>query len=186
MKLPKKLNTLLVDDLGTRLEKVQDCLLVGCDGLPASQAFALRTKLRAGGSRMRVVKNTLARVAFDKAGLKTLIPQLGGASAVLYGNDGAADAILAISKVVTEWNKDKAVKPLTVKGGVMGRVAIAAKDVERLASIPAKPVLMAQLAGAINGPARSIAGGVAGVSRKLAVALNAVAEQKQKAGAAAA
>ena len=182
MKLPKKLNTLLVDDLSARLDGVQDCLLVGCDGLPASQAFALRTKLRAGGGKMRVVKNSLARVAFEKAGLQTLTPQLGGTSAVLYGE---GEAILGISKAVFEWNKDKAVKSLTLKGGVMGRVAIAAKDVERLASIPARPVLMAQLAGAINGPARAIAGGLAGVSRKLAVALNAVAEQKAKAPAAA-
>ena len=74
MKLPKKLNTLMVDDLSARLEKTQYCLLVSCDGLPASQAFALRTKLRAGGGKMRVVKNTLARVAFEKAGLQVLTP----------------------------------------------------------------------------------------------------------------
>ncbi len=177
MKLPKKLNTLLVEDLSARLEKAPDCLLVSCDGLPASQAFALRTKLRAGGSKMRVVKNTLARVAFEKAGLQALTPQLGGASAVIYGE---GEALLGIAKVVTEWNKDKAVKPLTVKGGIMNRVTIAAKDVERLAAIPARPVLMAQLAGAIQGPVRSIASGLAGVSRKLAVAVNAVAEQKAK------
>ena len=186
MKLPKKLNTLLVDDLSARLEKAQDCLLVSCDGMNASQAFALRTRLRQSGSRMRVVKNTLARVAFEKAGLQVLTSQLGGTSAVLYGDNGSAEAILGIAKTVSEWNKDKAVKPLAVKGGVMGRLPLAAADVERLAAIPAKPVLMAQLAGAIQAPVTRIAGGVAGVSRKLAVALKAVAEQKAAAQGAAA
>ena len=183
MKLPKKLNTLLVDDLSARLGKVQDCLLVGCDGMSASQSFALRAKLRQGGGRMRVVKNTLARVAFEKAGLQVLIPQIGGTSAVIYGE---GEAILGIAKTVSDWNKDKAVKPLAVKGGVMGRLPLAAADVERLAAIPAKPVLMAQLAGAIQAPVTRIAGGVAGVSRKLAVALKAVAEQKAAAQGAAA
>lgn len=175
MKLPRKLNALVVEDLELRLRGTQDCLLVGTDGMPASQAYALRAALGKARCRMKVVKNSLARVAFGKAGLSGLSEHLKGTSAVLTGE---GEAILAMAKVVTEWNADKAKKPVTVKAGLMGRAPIQPQDVARLAAIPSRQVLMGKLAGGIQSPVTRIAGGISGVARKLAATLQAVSERK--------
>ncbi len=181
MKLPKKLNALVVQDLEGRLKGVQDCLVVGYDGMGASQAFELRGRLRQAGCRMRVVKNSLARVAFEKTHLSGLSGHLKGTSAVLYGE---GEAILAIAQVVTEWNKDKARKPVIVKAGIMGRSPIAASDVTRLAAIPSRHVLLTRVAREVQGPITSLVCALAGTQRKLVYAVKAVAEKKGKEAAA--
>ena len=181
MKLPNKLNQLVVEDLGRRLGGVQDCLLVGYEAMPGKQTMALRDRLRKSKCRMRVVKNSLARVAFEKAGLSALSPHLKGNSALLYGE---GEAILSLAQAVAEWNKDKALKPVVVKAGLMGRAPLTVQDVERLASIPSRQVLLTQVARGVNAPLQKLAGALAAVPRKLAYAVKAVADQKAKGAAA--
>ena len=177
MKLPKKLNALVVDDLAARLGGVQDCLLVGYDGMPASQAFDLRAKLKQTRCRMKVIKNSLGKVALERAGLGMLAGHLKGSSAVLYGE---GESILEISRVVTDWNKDKAKKPLSVRAGCMARSAIGVRDVEKLASIPSRQVLLTQVARGVAAPLSKLAGTLAANPRKLVYAVKAVAEKRGK------
>ncbi len=179
MKLPQKLNAMVVESLEARLAGVKDCLLVDHTGLDGAQTFDLRGRLRKTRCRMTVVKNAVAKVAFDHVGLGSLSGQLKGGSALLYGE---GEALLSISKVVTEWNKDKARKPVTVKGGLMAGTPIAAGDVARLAAIPPKQELLAKVAGGVRAPLFQLVGALAGVQRKLVYAVKAVADQRAKVG----
>ena len=163
------------------LSLLSGCLLVGYEAMPGKQTSAFRDRLHKSKCRMRVVKNTLARVAFEKAGLSTLTPHLKGNSALLYGE---GEAILPLAQAVAEWNKDKTLKPVVVKAGLMGRAPLTPKDVERLASIPPRQVLLAQVARGVNAPLQQLACALAGVPRKLAYAIKAVADQKAKGAAA--
>ncbi len=177
MKLPGKLNTLVVVDLEARLKGVQDCILIGHEGMPASQAFEFRGRLRQSKCRMRVVKNAVGRVAFEKVGLASLAPHLKGSSALLYGE---GEALLGIAQVVTEWNKDKAKKPVSVKAGLLARALIGPKDVERLAAIPPRQVLLTQMARGVAGPLSRLVGTLSGVHRRLVYGVKAVAEKRSK------
>ena len=179
MKLPHKLNAMVVESLASRLAGVKDCLLIDYAGLDGIQTFALRGRLRESRCRMQVVKNAVAKVAFDRIGLGVLGGQLKGGSALLYGE---GDAVLSISKVVTEWNKDKARKPVTVKGGLMAGAQIAAGDVTRLAAIPSRQELLAKVAGGVRAPLSRLVGALADVQRKLVYAVKAVADQRAKVG----
>ncbi len=182
MKLPQKLNAMVVESLASRLADVKDCLLIDYAGMDGTQTFELRNRLRKTRCRMKVVKNAVAKVAFDRAGLGSLTGQLKGGSALLYGE---GEALLSISKVVTEWNKDKARKPVTIKGGLMTGAPISAGDVARLAAIPSRQELLAKVAGGVRAPLFQLVGALAGVQRKLVYAVKAVADQRAKAGAAA-
>ena len=181
MPLPQKLNSLVVDDLEKRLGGLQDCLLIGHDALPGIQTFELRGRLRQAKCRMRVVKNATARVAFDRAGLGTLGGHLQGASALIYG-EGKGEAILEISKIVTDWNKDATKKPVTVKAGLMARAPVAAADVARLAAIPPRQVLLTQVARGVQAPLSQMVGALAALPRKLAGTVKAVADKRAAEG----
>lgn len=177
MNLPKKLNEMVVDELGVKLGGVKDCILIDHAGMGGQQTFDLRGRLRKGQCRMQVVKNAVARVTFEKAGLASLKDHLKGSSALLYGK-AEGESILAMAKVVTEWNKDKAKKPIQVKAALMAGTAISAKDVERLAAIPPRQELLAKVAGGVQAPLTQLVGALAGVPRKLVYAVKAVADQK--------
>lgn len=182
MTLPRKLNLILVDDLEARLKEVRDCVLVGFEGMPGAQAFDFRGRLRARGCRMRVVKNAIGRVVFSRTALSALSGGLQGTSALVYGADGDSgegEAVLAISQVIAEWNRNKALKPVAVKAGLMDSRTIAAKDVERLAAIPSRLVLLTQVARSVQGPLAGLVGALAGIERKLVHAVKAVAEKRQ-------
>ena len=179
MKLPKKLNAMVVESLETRLSDVKDCLLIDYAGLDGFQTFELRGRLRKTRCRMKVVKNAVAKVAFDRVGLGSLSGHLKGGSALIYGE---GEALLSIAKVVTEWNKDKVRKPLSVKGGLMAGALINAGDLARLAAIPSKQELLAKVAGGVRAPLFQLVGALAGVQRKLVYAVKAVADQRAKAG----
>ena len=178
MKLPQKLNVMLASDLEDSVRGLKDCLLVDHGGLDGMQTFEFRGRLKKLGCRMRVVKNSLAKAAFERAGLGALSGHLKGSSAVLYGKD---DVVVSLAKVVSEWNKDKARKPVPVKAGLLAGAPLAPADVERLAAIPPRKELMARLAGGIQAPVTGLACALNGTARKLALALKAVAEQKAQA-----
>ena len=180
MKLPGKLNALVVSDLEARLRGVKGCLLVGYDGMPGADTAELRSRLRKASCRMRVVKNTLARVALDRSGLGMLSEHLHGTTALLHGE---GEAVLTLSKVVAEWNKDKARKPVKVKAGLLDGAVLGSADVERLAAIPSRQVLLTQVARGMAAPMTGLAGALAGIPRKLARAVKAVAESRPAAAA---
>ena len=84
--------------------------------------------------------------------------------------------VAAAAKAITEFAKEN--KKLEVKGGMMDNTFIAADEVQAIASLPSKEVLIAQIAGAISGVARGLAVTINGVPSGLARALQQIAEQK--------
>src|SRR5438874_1715091 len=82
-------------------------------------------KLRAQNFHMRVVKNTVASLAFEKGGMKGLGARLSGPSAVVFGGEGA----LAISKLVVAEARVNA-KKLKIHGGYAEGEVLDAKGID--------------------------------------------------------
>src|SRR5213595_2857324 len=110
--MAKIVNASLIDTLSRDLKDADSCVLVGLSGLTVAETVSLRTKLRAQNFRMRVVKNTVASLAFEKGRMKGLGARLSGPSAVIYGGEGA----LAISKLIVAEARVNA-KKLKIHGG---------------------------------------------------------------------
>ena len=70
---------------------------------------------------------------------------------------------------------------LVIKGGVMGGKALSAKDVEALADLPSREVLLAQFAGALQAPLVKTAGLLQALPRNFAYGLKALIDQKEAA-----
>ena len=125
----------------------------------APMSVELSTRLRgfllqkAGGARLRVLHNRTARAAFRELGWpEKLSSVLKGPTAMIFGGDGATD----IAKSLVEWQRQD--KTLVVKGAIAEGEFYEGKAVTAtLARMPDKRTLRAMLAGAIAGPARSLA-----------------------------
>ena len=143
-------------------------------GLTVAELGRIRTELRGKGISYRVVKNRLGRIAAEQAGRSELSPLLKGPSAVATGGDDE----VALARGVID-----ALRPfrdVTIRGGTVGGATVDAAAVTRLATMPPREVLLAQLAGGIASPLSTMAGLLAAPLRNLGYALAQVAEQKAK------
>lgn len=141
-------------------------------GLKVSEITAVRRVLREKGVRYHVVKNRLARIAAEQAGQGEFGPLLTGPTAIALG---AGDEV-ALAKAFLD-----AIRPykvVAVKGAVVRGRRLDAEAVTRLAALPTREVLLAQLAGAIAAPLTSMAGLLAAPLRNLAGGLAQLAEKR--------
>ncbi len=144
-------------------------------GLTVKEIQALRTAIRESGASLKVYKNTLMHIALEESSLPTLDDMLAGPSAFVFAGDDVAAAAKAV-KTFAKTNKN-----LEIKGGLMEGEQVSAAQVEAIASLPSREELLAQIAGAISGVARSLAVALNGVPSGLAQVTKAVADQKEAA-----
>ena len=142
-------------------------------GLTVAESRELRNGLRdAGCSSFEVVKNTLTERAADEAGMAGLKAYLSGPTAIAFcGEDAAGPA-----KVLVKYAKE--FKPLEIKGGLLEGQLIDTERIKYLASLPSKEVLMSQMLGAFQSPARGMVTVLSGTLRGLVTVLSKVQEQK--------
>ena len=141
-------------------------------GLKVSEITALRKKLRAIDAEVRVVKNTLIRRAAEGTPFGELSAYFTGPTAVAFSHGDP----VAMAKVMKEF---AAASPkVTLRAGfVEGRV-LTPKDVEILASIPSRGILLSRLVGALASPITRLALAFSGPPRKLVYVLESIRKQK--------
>ncbi|MEK7728028.1 MAG: 50S ribosomal protein L10 [candidate division KSB1 bacterium] len=157
-----------------KLSSAKSVFVTDYSGLTVAAITNLRRNLRKSKVEFQVSKNTLARIAAQQAGLKDLVPHLEGPTALAFGmGDPAAPA-----KVLTDFLKTNE-KP-KVKAIVFEGRYFEAKSLAEIATLPSREQLMSRLLGSLNSPITGLANALSGIIRKLAYALNAVAESKEK------
>ncbi|GLZ76854.1 50S ribosomal protein L10 [Actinorhabdospora filicis] len=120
-------------------------------GLKVSQLTGLRRSLGAGAS-YRVAKNTLAKRAAAEAGLEGLDDLFTGPTALAFATGDPVEAAKGLKEFA------KANPNLIIKGGFMDGKALSAAEVERIADLESREVLLAKLAGAMKGNLTKAAG----------------------------
>jgi large subunit ribosomal protein L10 len=146
-------------------------------GLSVARITDLRRRLRAVGVEYVVVKNTLALRAFGEAQLTGLDAHLAGPTAlVLAGADPVAAA-----KVLSDFAREHE-KP-AIKIGLVDGKAVTPEQVKRLATLPSRVELLAQLGGALQAPLANFVGALNGLLLMMVGALEAL-KTKRASGAA--
>ncbi len=146
-------------------------------GLTVREIGEIRRALRKNNVTYRVVKNRLMRIAAEQEGNGGVAPLLRGPSAIAFGT---GDETLVAKTVLDAVRPYKLVK---VTGAVVGGKTFDGDGVQRLATLPTREVLLAQLAGAFNAPATQVAGLLAANLRNLGSLLAQFQDQKAQAGA---
>jgi len=120
-------------------------------GLSVANLAELRRSL-GGIATYTVAKNTLVKRAAAEAGIEGLDDLFTGPTAIAFINGEAVDA----AKAIKNFAKDN--KALVIKGGYMDGHALTVSEVERIADLESREVLLAKLAGAMKGNLAKAAG----------------------------
>jgi large subunit ribosomal protein L10 len=148
-------------------------MLVGFKKLTVAKDQELRRQLREAGATYSVVKNTLARKAAEGTPFAAANDHFKGVTALALAEGDPVQLSKAISKFV----KDNP-EVFSFKAGVVEGRVVALKDVEALATLPSKEVLISRIMFLINAQAQRLATVINAVPRNLAVVVGQVAEQK--------
>lgn len=161
-----------VEQLSARLKGAETLYVTDFTGIAVKPMTALRRKLKQAGGEYVVVKNTLALRALDTATLPGLENVLEGPTAFVFGGP---DPVVA-AKILTEFRKEHDV--LTIKAGVVEGRAVGPDVVERLAQLPSREQLMAQLGGALQAPLQGFVGMLTSFLYQFVGALEALRTQR--------
>lgn len=161
-----------IEEIKGKIDKAQAVVLVDYRGLNVEQLTELRSQYRKAGVEYKVYKNTMMRFAFKDAGLEDFNEFLKGPSAIAFGYDDPVQ----VAKITSEFAKDN--EQLEIKAGIVDGKVIDINEVKRLASLPSREVLIAQVLGGVNAPIQGFANVLQGTIRSLAIVLNAIAEEQ--------
>ena len=142
----------IVAQLTEKVQKAAAGVIVDYKGITVEEDTALRKACRENEIDYAVVKNTLLRFAFNNTGLSDLDEQLNGTTALAI----CADDPVAPARVIADYAK-KLNGKFELKGGFMEGKVVSMETVNALASIPALPVLQAQVLGTMLAPISSLA-----------------------------
>jgi large subunit ribosomal protein L10 len=175
MENPRPEKVAVVAEVTEKLSNAQAVLLTEYRGMTVTQLAALRRALRPAGAEYKVYKNTLVRRAADEAGFAELNDQLVGPTGITF----VTGDIAAAAKALRDFGRTNPL--LVIKGGALGTKLVTTSDVQALADLPSRDVLLAQLAGAFQAPMAKMAGLLQALPRNFAYGLKALIDQKQAA-----
>src|SRR5262245_2910929 len=145
-------------------------------GLNVAAVSDLRRKCRAAGVEYRVIKNTLAKRVIANTPMDGLGSYLDGPNAwAVHKSDQVAAA-----KVMSEFAKDH--EHLKIRVGFVDGRLISVKDVQALAKLPSREILLAQLVGGMQAPMTQFAGAMQALLRQFAGAVDALAKKRAETG----
>jgi large subunit ribosomal protein L10 len=136
----------LVKRLREQLENVNSAFLFGYSGLSVNQATDLRSKIKKTESTYRVLKNRIAALALESTPLAPLKEHLRGPLALTY----QAGEPVGLAKVLAEFAKEN--PALEFRAGLLEGRPITKVEMQSLAQLPSREVLLARFLGAITGP----------------------------------
>jgi large subunit ribosomal protein L10 len=164
----------LVAELTEKLSQRQMAILTDYTGINVQAVTGLRNEFRKASVEYRIFKNTLARIAADKAGLEGLAEFLDGPTGYAFSDDPVAPA-----KVLADFIKSN--PSMRIKCGIMNGRLISVDQVRAIAALPPRDVLLAQLARQIKAPISGLVNVLAGPARNLVNVLEALRKQKEAA-----
>ncbi len=173
--MPSQANIQKVEQFKDALTQGKNFIVAGFSGITVNELNALRNDLRKKGVEFRVVKNNLFGIALQEKGYDTSIAEkITGPNIVAFSESDLSGS----AKLLRDFVKKRGDKsPLQIKLGVSDGVLYDKADVERIANLPSKEVLIAQIMSAINGPASGIVGVMSSIMAQLARAIDAVAKK---------
>ena len=154
-----------VEQTKALFETYSDYIFTNYRGLTVQQLTELRRQLAKKNAELRVVRNNLARIAFEQMGVDTLNDYFTGPTAIALGNEDSNE----VAKILFEYAKNA--PALEVKGAFLEKEIYDATQIEAFSKLPGKSQLIAMIMSTINAPVQ-----------KVAATLQAYVEKKQAEG----
>jgi large subunit ribosomal protein L10 len=161
----------LVIELTDKIKGAKALYYTDFTGLNVKRMTELRRRLRRAGVDYLVIKNTLALRAINDGGLTGT--RLRGPTGVVVSKDPVAAA-----KLLADFAKENDQKPV-VKGGLLDGAIIDQSQVKKLASMPSREQMLAELGAGLMSPMAAFVGAMNGLMYMMVGALEALKAQKE-------
>jgi large subunit ribosomal protein L10 len=153
-----------VGALADKLKEAKSVVFVDYTGMAVAMQQELKARLRETGGSMLVAKNTLVRLAADKAGLDEGLHRdevLRRQTALVFSGDDAVASIQVLGKFARDNEIPK------IKAGVVEGVYLDEARVVRISTLPSREQLYANVVGAVASPMYGLVGALRGNLQKL-------------------
>ena len=145
--MSREKKTQIIDGLQEFFSKCSISVLTDYRGLSSAEMTDLRRALRKSEVEYRVVKNTLARFAAERAGKDELAALFEGPVAIAFGYGDVTEP----AKVLADYIRASKAS-LSIKGGLLGDRVLTSGDVETLATLPSREILIARVLAGMQSP----------------------------------
>jgi large subunit ribosomal protein L10 len=175
--MPAKIKFDQVNLLRSKLEKTAAIFVGEYRGMTVGQSTKLRATVRAAGGELKIAKNTLFAIAMKEAEMEPLPVSMAvgpNIYALCYGDP------VAVAKILRDYAVDKTQKAFILKGGLLGRVLLSVEQVQALADLPPKEILVGQVVRTIAAPLTGLVTVLSGSIRGLVTCLDQIRDQKEK------
>jgi large subunit ribosomal protein L10 len=167
---PAKVAT--VDEVKAKVDATSTAVVTEYRGLTVAEISHIRRQLRTLGADYKVFKNTLVRRAVSGTSVEPITQFLEGPTAIAFVEGDVSTVAKALRDLA------KTSPKLILKGGVLDGKALGPKDIAALADLPSRDVLLAQFAGALASPLRTMASLLKAVPQNFAYGLSALIDSK--------
>ena len=161
----------LVTELTDKIKGAKALYYTDFTGLNVKRMTELRRRFRKAGVEYVVIKNTLALRAVNESGLTGT--RLRGPTGVVVSRDPVGAA-----KLLTDFAKENEQKP-AVKGGLLDGVVIDEAQIKKLASMPSREQMLADLGAGLQSPMAAFVGALNGMMYMMVGALEALKTQRE-------
>lgn len=158
----------VVEDLTKRFEDAKSVVVLDYQGLAVKDSEKLRRQISEAGGKLVVAKNTLLKIALEKARgtLGTLDTLLQGPTAVIFAEEDEVAPLQKLGRFITEKGLPR------LKFGIFGTDVFDAEKLLALSKLPSRNVLLARLMGTIASPSYGLVGTLNANLQKLVYVLS--------------
>ena len=151
--MSKEKKAQIIDRLQEVFSNCSIGILTDYRGLSAPEINDLRGKLRGSGIEYKVVKNTLAQFAAERAGKNDLVSLFEGPVAIAFSYGDITEP----ARVLADYISTSKVS-LSIKGGFLGDRLLTSQDVMTLSTLPSREILLAKVMGGMQSPIAALLG----------------------------
>jgi large subunit ribosomal protein L10 len=173
--LSKQQKKEIVEQYKNWLNNSESVILMEYTGVSMKEIDEIRTQVRESGGEFHVIKNTLAKLAFEANGYKVPEGMFVDSTAASFALTDPAATAKALQ------DASKGLEAIKIKGGFMGAEVLDIAQVKALADLPPLPVVRGQLLGVLQAPAGKLVRTLAEPARSLAAVLQSFSEKSQAA-----
>ena len=170
--MSKEKKAQIIENLQETFSKCNIGILTDYRGLSTAEITALRRRLSEAGIDYKVVKNTLARFAAERAGKDDLLSFFEGPIAIAFGYADITEPARILADYI-----DASKVSLSIRGGFLKYRLLTSEDVIVLSKLPAKEVLLAKMVGGFQAPIHALLNNLTTPLRGFMMALQARIQQ---------
>lgn len=173
--MSRKIKGLIQKDFAQRFQGVEEMLIVSLRGVGGIDNNEMRRALSAKNINVMVVKNSLARRAFEEMNMGSVGGLLSGPCAVAWGGASVVD----VAKELVEWGKKY--EAVVIKGGFLEGKALDAEAAKALSKMPSRAELQAMVVSIALSPGRTLAAQMISPAGRIAGCIETLIKNKEQA-----